>query len=44
VIGWFRELQPLACGSRYALPARRTSRAKGAAAPFEQRSLNAMLH
>lgn len=44
VIGWFRELQPLACGSRYVLPARRTSRAKGADAPFEQRSLNAMLH
>lgn len=44
VIGWFRELQPLACGSRYVLPARRASRAKGADAPFEQRSLNAMLH
>ena len=46
VVGWFRELQPLACGSRYVLPARRIQRARdqGGDAPFEQRSLNAMLH
>ena len=46
VVGWFRELQPLACGSRYVLPARRIQRARdqGEDAPFEQRSLNAMLH
>ena len=44
--GWFRALQPLACGSRYVLPARRAQRAQdqGGDAPFEQRSLNAMLH
>jgi len=46
VVGWFRELQPLACGSRYVLPARRAGRTRdrGGDAPFEQRALNAMLH
>lgn len=46
VVSWFQELQPLACGSRYVLPARRIQRAReqGGDASFEQRSLNAMLH
>ena len=46
VAGWFKELQPLACGSRYVLPARQLSRHHnhGGEVHFEQRALNAMLH
>ena len=43
----FNALQPLACGSRYVLPARQERRTRnhgGADAPFEQRALNAMVH
>ena len=43
----FKALQPLACGSRFVLPARQTRRTRnhgGAEVPFEQRALNAMLH
>jgi integrase len=43
----FKALQPLACGSRFVLPARQTRRTRnhgGAEVPFEQRTLNAMLH
>lgn len=43
----FKALQPLACGSRFVLPARQTRRKRnqgGADTPFEQRTLNAMLH
>ena len=43
----FTALQPLACGSRFVLPARQTRRTRnhgGAEVPFEQRTLNAMLH
>jgi integrase len=43
----FKTLHPLACGSRYVLPARQSRRTRnhgGAEVPFEQRTLNAMLH
>lgn len=43
----FKALQPLACGSRFVLPARQTRRTRnhgGAEVQFEQRTLNAMLH
>ncbi len=43
----FTALQPLARGSRFVLPARQTRRTRnhgGAEVPFEQRTLNAMLH
>jgi integrase len=43
----FKTLQPLACGSRYVLPARQVRRTRnhgGAEVPFEQRALNAALH
>ncbi len=43
----FKALQPLASGSRFVLPARQTRRARnhgGSEVPFEQRTLNAMLH
>jgi len=43
----FNALQPLACGSRYVLPARQERRTRnngGDDAPFEQRALNAMVH
>lgn len=43
----FKTLHPLACGSRFVLPARQTRRTRsngGAEVPFEQRTLNAMLH
>jgi len=43
----FKALQPLACGSRFVLPARQTRRTRnhgGGEVPFEQRALNAMLH
>lgn len=43
----FTALKPLACGSRFVLPARQTRRTRnhgGAEVPFEQRTLNAMLH
>ena len=45
VVEWFKELQDLACGSRYVLPARQIRREnnKGGEAYFEQRALNAML-
>ena len=46
-LGCFTALQPLACGSRFVLPARQTRRTRnhgGAEVPFEQRTLNAMLH
>ena len=41
----FKALHPLACGSRFVLPARQTRRTRnhgGAEVPFEQRTLNAM--
>ena len=46
VVGWFRELQVLACGSPYVLPARQRRRRQthGGDVHFEQRALNAMLH
>lgn len=46
VVGWFRELQPFACGSRFVLPARQVRRRKnhGGEVHFEQRAMNAMLH
>lgn len=46
VVGWFRELEPFACGSRYVLPARQARRRQnyGGDMHFEQRALNAMLH
>lgn len=41
----FKALQPLACGSRFVLPARQTRRTRNhGEVPFEQRTLNAMLH
>jgi integrase len=45
VVGWFRELKPLACSSRFVLPARQLRRihSHGGDANFEPRSLNAML-
>lgn len=46
VVDWFKQLEALACSSRYVLPARQARRAVsfGGDAPFEQRALNAMLH
>lgn len=46
VIGWLRELEKLACGSRYVLPARQQRRTAsiGGDTHYEQRALNAMLH
>lgn len=46
VVGWFKELEVLACGSRYVLPARqlRRKQAHGGEVHFESRALNAMLH
>jgi len=46
VIGWFKELQALACGAACVLPARQGRRnlSQGGAGHFEQRALNAMLH
>lgn len=46
VVGWFRELQPFACGSRFVLPARRVNRRrnKGGEVHFEQRTINDALH
>lgn len=45
VIGWFKELQELACGSAFVLPARQQRRVQtyGKEVYFEQRALNAML-
>ncbi len=40
VVGWFKELQILACGSAYVLPARQSRRGES---HFEQRALNAIL-
>jgi integrase len=45
--GFTVPLEPLACGSRFVLPTRQTRRTRnhgGAEVPFEQRTLNAMLH
>jgi integrase len=46
VVKWFEQLQVLACGSAYVLPARTAQRAKrhGGDWYFEQRAVNAMLH
>jgi integrase len=46
VSGWFKELQTLACGSTYVLPARQLRRRHtyGKEIHFDQRSLNSMLH
>nr|WP_295772174.1 site-specific integrase [Rhodoferax sp.] len=46
VAEWFRELETLACGSTYVLPARQKRRAKNHEGDtyFEQRALNSMLH
>lgn len=46
VVGWFRELEPFACGSRFVLPARQVRRTRnhGREVHFEQRAMNAMLH
>lgn len=46
VIGWFKELQPLSCGSRFVLPARQHRRRHtyGGDMHFEARTLNAMIH
>ncbi len=43
---WLKELQELACGSRFVLPARQQRRAasNGQETHFEQRALNAILH
>jgi integrase len=45
-VGWLKELQTLACGSPYVLPARQLRRknSHGGDVHFEQRALNAMLH
>ncbi len=45
VVGWFKELKELSCGSRFVLPARQSSRKSrtGGETHFEQRALNAML-
>jgi integrase len=43
----FKSLKPLACDSKFVLPARQIRRTRnhgGAQVPFEQRTLNAMLH
>ena len=46
VIGWFKQLEPFACGSPYVLPARQARRRKnhGGEINFEPRALNSMLH
>lgn len=46
VVGWFRELQTLSCGSRFVLPARQLRRMHnhGKEIHFDQRALNSMLH
>lgn len=43
---WFKELNTLACGSKFVLPARQLRRKEthGEEVPYEQRSLNAMYH
>lgn len=45
VVGWFRELQPFACGSKFVLPARQNRRNKnrGGDTHFEQRAINSAL-
>lgn len=45
VVGWFKELQHFACGSRFVLPARQVRRTRnhGGEVHFEQRAMNAML-
>ena len=45
VVGWFRELEKLSCGSRFVLPARQSRRTRNAGGEtyFEQRAVNAML-
>lgn len=46
VVGWFKELQKMACGSKYVLPARQARRRNNHKGDvhFEQRALNSMLH
>lgn len=46
VVGWFKELQPFACGSDYVLPARQARRKQnhGGETHYEQRALNAQIH
>ena len=46
VVKWFRELEVLACGSNYVLPARQQRRVKNHEGEtfFEQRAVNSMLH
>lgn len=46
IVGWFRELEPFACGSRFVLPARQVRRTRnhGGEVHFEQRAMNSMLH
>jgi ABC-type sugar transport system permease subunit len=45
-VGWFKELQVFSCGSTYVLPARQFRRKDnhGGEVPFEQRTVNSMLH
>lgn len=45
-VGWFRELEELACGSRFVMPARQQRRiiSHGQETHFEQRALNAILN
>jgi integrase len=44
-VEWFQALQPFACGSQFVLPARQERRREHLGnVPFEQRSLNSMLH
>lgn len=46
-VACFKALQPLACGSRFVLPARQVRRVRnhgGADVPSDQRAVNAMLH
>lgn len=46
VVGWLKELETFACGSRYVLPARqlRRKQSHGGEVHYEQRALNSMLH
>ena len=46
VIGWFKELETLACGSSYVLPARQAARLHkhGGDIHIDQRTINAILH
>lgn len=46
VVGWFKELETLACGSAQVLPARQLRRSQGVngKAYFSQLALNSMLH